>query len=301
MVALPNRRSRMPMAIRLTGVGLLALLCLPGSARAGKLSWLDEVVQQVVAEAKAGGRVAARGGGCRRDGRAGGGAAVRPRGRRGAGDPRQAVRRPGEGRQAGGAALRGAPAIAVHPPAAQRPGGRADVRDARPGRTPAGGRDGRDRPAPGQALPRAGRDDDPQARHRGAHRHPGLRRRRGRGDRQGRAREPGRPPQDRARRLELLHARGPAPQEEAGRRRGARRLPGQPREVRRLRGQGHRVRRPRVRQGRRPARGRRRRRGGAGARSLDRRAPGLLRPRCRRVALRWGWAWPAWSWSWRPW
>ena len=73
MVALPNRRSRVPMAIRLTGVGLLALLCLPGSARAGKLSWLDEVVQQVVAEAKAGGRVAARGGGCRRDGRAGAG------------------------------------------------------------------------------------------------------------------------------------------------------------------------------------------------------------------------------------
>lgn len=63
MVTLPNRRSPMPMAIRLTGVGLLALLCLPGSARAGKLSWLDEVVQQVVAEAKAGGRVAARGGG----------------------------------------------------------------------------------------------------------------------------------------------------------------------------------------------------------------------------------------------
>ena len=34
------------------------------------------------------------------------------------------------------------------------------------------------------------------------------------------------------------------------------------------------------------ARGRRRRRGGAGARSLDRRHPGLLWPRCRRVALR---------------
>ena len=61
MVALTNRRSRVPMAIRLTGVGLLALFCMPASARAGKLSWLDEVVQQVVAEAKAGGRVAARG------------------------------------------------------------------------------------------------------------------------------------------------------------------------------------------------------------------------------------------------
>ena len=37
------------------------LLAAPGSARAGKLSWLDDVVQEVVREAEAGGKVAARG------------------------------------------------------------------------------------------------------------------------------------------------------------------------------------------------------------------------------------------------
>ena len=37
------------------------LLAAPGMARAGKLSWLDDVVQEVVREAEAGGKVAARG------------------------------------------------------------------------------------------------------------------------------------------------------------------------------------------------------------------------------------------------
>ena len=48
---------------RLTiGLGLmLGLLAWPVPARAGKLSWLDEVVQQVVREAEAGSKTAARG------------------------------------------------------------------------------------------------------------------------------------------------------------------------------------------------------------------------------------------------
>jgi hypothetical protein len=62
MPDLPNRRSRPPLAIRLGMVGVLAVLALPASARAGKLSWLDEVVQGIVLETKAGGRAAVRGG-----------------------------------------------------------------------------------------------------------------------------------------------------------------------------------------------------------------------------------------------
>ncbi|HEY2155850.1 MAG TPA: hypothetical protein VGH33_09485 [Isosphaeraceae bacterium] len=37
------------------------LLAAPGSARAGKLSWLDDVVKEVVREAEAGGKAVARG------------------------------------------------------------------------------------------------------------------------------------------------------------------------------------------------------------------------------------------------
>ena len=40
--------------------GLIAVLILAAPAHAGKLSWLDEVVQQVVREAEAGGKVAVR-------------------------------------------------------------------------------------------------------------------------------------------------------------------------------------------------------------------------------------------------
>ena len=50
-----------PPAARLSLLALVALLALPLPARAGKLSWLDEVVQEVVLEAKAGGRAAAHG------------------------------------------------------------------------------------------------------------------------------------------------------------------------------------------------------------------------------------------------
>ena len=68
----------------------------------------------------------------------------------------------------------------------------------------------------------------------------------------------------------------------AGRARG---LPGQPREVCRLRGPGDRVRRPRVRPGRHPAGRRRRRRRGQGARIDDRRDPRPARSGLRRAPL----------------
>jgi hypothetical protein len=62
MSDLPNRRSRWPMAVHLGMAGLLAMLVLPAPAHASKLAWLDEVVQEIVLEAKAGGRAAVRGG-----------------------------------------------------------------------------------------------------------------------------------------------------------------------------------------------------------------------------------------------
>jgi hypothetical protein len=43
-------------------VGLLAMTIAPFPAQAGKLSWLDDVIQEVVREAQAGGKIAARGG-----------------------------------------------------------------------------------------------------------------------------------------------------------------------------------------------------------------------------------------------
>jgi hypothetical protein len=55
-----QQRRRLP-AIGLGLLGLMAMLAAPLPARAGKLSWLDEVVQEVVLEAKAGGKAAARG------------------------------------------------------------------------------------------------------------------------------------------------------------------------------------------------------------------------------------------------
>lgn len=61
MLLLANRLG-MP-AIRPVSIGLLLLAALawPVPARAGKLSWLDEVVQEVVQEARAGSRAAAHG------------------------------------------------------------------------------------------------------------------------------------------------------------------------------------------------------------------------------------------------
>jgi hypothetical protein len=45
----------------LGSAAMVVLLALPGTARAGRLSWLDDVVKEVVREAEAGGKVAARG------------------------------------------------------------------------------------------------------------------------------------------------------------------------------------------------------------------------------------------------
>jgi len=58
-----NPTSRRPLASRLGLLGMLAALALavPPPARAGQLSWLDEVVQEVVREARVGGRSAVRG------------------------------------------------------------------------------------------------------------------------------------------------------------------------------------------------------------------------------------------------
>ena len=213
MVALPNRRSRVTMAIRLTGVGvgLLALLCMPGSARAGKLSWLDEVVQEVVREARAGGGRPSAGATPRdrRRGRPAGCSSTRPtRGWRSLAKRSDDLARAGRRVEQ---PVRGAAPEPVRPPAAPRPRGRPHLLGPRAGREAAGRRDGRDRPAARPALPRPGRDDDPPARHRGALGRPRLRRRRGRGARQGRAGEPGRPPQDRPGRLGVLHRRRSCP------------------------------------------------------------------------------------------
>jgi hypothetical protein len=57
-----RRRSRAPLAC-LWGALVVLALGMPGAARAGKLSWLDEVVQEVVQEARVGGRAVVREGG----------------------------------------------------------------------------------------------------------------------------------------------------------------------------------------------------------------------------------------------
>ena len=55
----PNRVPWSPVLALVAGLGLC--LALAGPARAGKLGWLDEVVQEVVREAELGGKTAARG------------------------------------------------------------------------------------------------------------------------------------------------------------------------------------------------------------------------------------------------
>jgi hypothetical protein len=52
--------ARMPRRLVLVFLSLVALLIMPGVVRAGKLSWLDDVVHEVIVEAKAGGRGLAR-------------------------------------------------------------------------------------------------------------------------------------------------------------------------------------------------------------------------------------------------
>src|SRR3712207_2939435 len=53
-------RPRAPISMAL-GLLALGLLAWPSPARAGKLSWMDEIVQQVVRDARAEGKTAARG------------------------------------------------------------------------------------------------------------------------------------------------------------------------------------------------------------------------------------------------
>lgn len=57
-----RRRPSRATCLRVSGLLAVLALSLPSSARAGKLSWLDEVVQQVVTEARVGGRAAVRNG-----------------------------------------------------------------------------------------------------------------------------------------------------------------------------------------------------------------------------------------------
>jgi len=60
MPPLPYRRSRISFQARLALVALFAFLASAAPAHAGKLSWLDEVVQKVIREAGAAGRASAR-------------------------------------------------------------------------------------------------------------------------------------------------------------------------------------------------------------------------------------------------
>ena len=176
-------------------------------ARAGKLSWLDDVVQEVIVEAKAGGKGLAReiGGDGAGRGPPRRAAVPGPRRRRGARAPGPSERGAGAGRPAGRAAGRGAAPVAVLAVDAAGPADPAHLRGACAGREAAGRRAGRDGAAPGAPVSGRGRDDGPPARARGPHRRPGLRRRRGRGPGQGRDREPQRAAKVRPRRLVVLH------------------------------------------------------------------------------------------------
>jgi hypothetical protein len=61
MPSFSKPRGNRAVAAGLIAAGLVLVLAVPAPAWAGKLSWLDEVVQEVVLEAKAGGRAAVRG------------------------------------------------------------------------------------------------------------------------------------------------------------------------------------------------------------------------------------------------
>ena len=79
------------MSFRWIGGLAVAALLVPSTAMAGgKVAWLDEVVQEVILEARSGGKALAEGRGDGSTARAGG-PAVRPRGRRGARSPGPAV------------------------------------------------------------------------------------------------------------------------------------------------------------------------------------------------------------------
>ena len=191
----------------LATVGSALMLAVPSAARAGKLSWLDEVVQEVVREAEAGGK------------------AVRPRRRR-----REHGALRGTGRLFTREADEGLEVLArrsddlAGAAAASRPRARPSCRSGSPAscrRDPDSARtfaalapaEKRLVVEMGETAQRLARRYPGQAEamirslgHRGAVGRPRLRRRRGRGARQGRPREPGRPPQDGPGRLVVLHA-----------------------------------------------------------------------------------------------
>ena len=102
---LMKRPSRLPLANRRTSIGPLLLavlvLALPPTARAGQLAWLDEVVQQVVREAKVGGRAAVRGGDATATTAHAAGRLIRARGRRGPGALSRGIRTTWPGPAAG--------------------------------------------------------------------------------------------------------------------------------------------------------------------------------------------------------
>ena len=143
---------------------VLVLLGLASPARAGKLSWLDDVVREVIAETRAGGKSLVRTGEAVRGPNFGGGAALPLARRRGrAGAVREAVRRPGACRPSHRAPLGGfAPGPVLTTPGPRPPGGPV-VRGARARREAAGGGDGRGRAAARRTLSRRGRDDGAEA------------------------------------------------------------------------------------------------------------------------------------------
>ncbi len=146
---------------------LAMILGLAGPARAGKLSWLDDVVQEVIVEAKSGGKGLVRevgGDGARLEARRGGPAVPVTRGRRGARAPGPAERGARRRRSADRAAGRGPARVAIRPADASGPAGLAHLRRAAGGREAAGRRAGRDGAAPGSPISGRGRDDGPPAR-----------------------------------------------------------------------------------------------------------------------------------------
>ncbi len=163
------------------------LLTAPGMARAGKLSWLDDVVKEVVREAEAGGKAVARGSDeAIQAGKAGGRLFVREA----ADEGLDVVARRAEGLARAGTKAVEEPSEALLKSRFSRLVSGSDemartFAGAGAGREAAGRRDGRDGPSAGPPLPRPGRADDPRAGHRRPGRRPRLRRRRGRDARQG--------------------------------------------------------------------------------------------------------------------
>ena len=168
------------------------MLAQPGVVQAGKLSWLDDLVQDVIVEAKAGGKGLVRGGdGARTEIPRAGRLFLTHDADEGLEHLVRRVRRAGPRRPSGRAAGRGPAPGPVFSTAQARP---ADL--AAPSRRSSRPRSGwssswaRPPSILARRYPARSRDHGPPARPRRLDRRPGLRRRRGRGPGQGRAREP---------------------------------------------------------------------------------------------------------------